>query len=264
MKNEENRVFTVGELANLVGVSVRTLQYYDQANLLHSAYNDSHKRVYNLDDLLKLQQILFLKSLGFPLEQIREQIMSENNSENMVKVFEKQHNILQEQMTNLKKRLDTLEAAIKEAQESQTVSLEKVMTILELMREGNPYTFLVRYFSGEQIKILMERTPQVNQSFVDRIFRLFSQLSQLYAKKASPESSEAQNLAREWWSMVQDFSGDNQQLFRTLILTGNDMDNWPKEAGNIKTMMQEFLSPALSLYFQKHDIHINDLKEGSI
>lgn len=132
------------------------------------------------------------------------------------------------------------------------------------MREGNPYTFLVRYFSGEQIKILMERSPQVNQSLVDRTFRLFSTLSQLYAKKASPKCADAQRLAQEWWSMVQDFSGDNQQLFRTLIFTGNDMDNWPSEARNIKKMIREFLSPALNHYFQKHNIHVNDLKEGNI
>ncbi len=69
--------------------------------------------------------------------------------------------------------LDTLEVVIKEAKEGQTVSLEKIMAILQLMREDSPYTFLFRYFSGEQIRILMERDPEVNQSFVDGISQLF-------------------------------------------------------------------------------------------
>lgn len=264
MASKEEKHFSVGELAQMCGITVRTLQYYDRCGLLQASFTEGGRRVYSRDDLFCLQQILFLKSLGFSLEQIKGQIMSESNSKNIVKVFEKQHDILQEQMTNLQKMLDTLEAAIKESRESQTVSLEKIMAILELMREGNPYTFLVRYFSGEQIRILMERTPQVNQGFVDIISQLFTQLGQLYAGKASPESPEAQKLAQEWWSVVQDFSGNDQELLHTLILTGNDLDNWPKEAGNLKTMMRDFLSPALGLYFQKHDIHIDNLKEGSI
>lgn len=264
MASEEERHFSVGELAQICGITVRTLQYYDRCGLLQASFTEGGRRIYSRDDLFNLQQILFLKSLGFSLEQIKGQILSESNSENMVKVFEKQRDILQEQMANLQKRSDTLDMAIKEVRESQTVSLEKLMTILELMREGNPYIFVVRYFSGEQIKSLMKRTPQRNQSFIDHASRVFSRLSQLYAEKVRPNSPDAQKLAQEWWSMVQDFAGDNQQLLRTLILAGNDMDNWPKEAGNMGKMMQEFLSPALSLYFQKNDIPIDDLKEGSI
>ncbi|MBP1619230.1 MAG: transcriptional regulator, MerR family [Bacteroidetes bacterium] len=264
MESEEERHFSVGELAQICGITVRTLQYYDRCGLLQASFTEGGRRVYSRNDLFNLQQILFLKSLGFSLEQIKGQVTSENNSKNIVKVFEKQYDILQAQMINLQKMLDTLEVAIKEAKEGQAVSLEKIMAILELMSEGNPYTFLLRYFSGEQIRILMERTPQVNQSFIDSISKLFSKLDQLYVRKVSPESPEAQDLAKEWWSVVRDFSEDNQEWLHTLILTGNDLDNWPKEAGNLKTMMRDFLSPALSLYFKRHDIHIDNLKGGII
>ncbi len=45
MRNTEEQLFTVGELAKLVGVSVRTLQYYDQKGLLNATYTDNHRRV---------------------------------------------------------------------------------------------------------------------------------------------------------------------------------------------------------------------------
>lgn len=264
MASEEGRHFSVGELAKLCGITVRTLQYYDRCGLLQASFTKGGRRVYSRDDLFHLQQILFLKTLGFSLEQIKGQIMSESNSKNIVKVFEKQHDILQGQMKNLQIMLDTLDVVMKEAKEGQTVSMEKIMTILQLMREDNPYTFLFRYFSGEQIRILMERDPVVNQCFVDGISQLFIKLNQLYDAKTSPESPEAQCLAQEWWSVVQDFSEDNQELLHTLILSGNDLENWPKESENLKIMIRDFLSPALSLYFKSHDIHIDKLKEGDL
>ena len=66
MENNEECLFTIGELAKLVGVSVRTLQYYDQANLLNSTYTESRKRIYSRDDILKLQQILKIIRLTSP------------------------------------------------------------------------------------------------------------------------------------------------------------------------------------------------------
>lgn len=262
----EDRSFSVGELAQICGITVRTLQYYDRSGLLHASFTQGRRRVYSQEDLFKLQQILFLKSLGFPLEQIGGQILSENDSEKIAAVFEKQHDILQEQMANLQKRLSTLELAIGEAKEGNTVSLEKIMTILQLMKESNPYTFVVRYFSTEQIQSMAERfgSAETYQTFMAHASRVFADLGRLYAESTDPESSEAQKLAEDWWAMVREFSADNPQLLRTLISSGNDMENWPKEAGNVREMIQNLLSPALNRYLQQHNIPIQELKEGSI
>ena len=64
--------YSVSELARLVGVSVRTLHYYDEIGLLRpSARSASGYRLYNHDDLLHLQQILFYKELELPLGEIQ-------------------------------------------------------------------------------------------------------------------------------------------------------------------------------------------------
>ncbi len=109
MENDEKRLFTIGELAKLVGVSVRTLQYYDQANLLKSTYTENHKREYTRDDILKLQQILFLKSLGFPLQEINNKILKLKNPTDLKKVFTQQREILLHQIANLNKIAVTLD-----------------------------------------------------------------------------------------------------------------------------------------------------------
>ena len=68
---------TVGEAANKMGVTVRTLQYYDREGLLApSAQSEGGRRLYTDKDLIKLHQILSLKSLGFSLRDIKQRLIS--------------------------------------------------------------------------------------------------------------------------------------------------------------------------------------------
>jgi DNA-binding transcriptional MerR regulator len=63
---------TVRQLANMAGVSVRTLHHYDHIGLLRpSARTAAGYRLYGTKDLLRLQQILLFKELDLPLEEIR-------------------------------------------------------------------------------------------------------------------------------------------------------------------------------------------------
>ncbi len=65
--------YTVKELAQMSGVSVRTLHFYDEIGLLKPAYcGDNGYRYYEEEQLLQLQQILFYRELGFELKQIHE------------------------------------------------------------------------------------------------------------------------------------------------------------------------------------------------
>jgi len=64
---------TVGDVAKLAHVSVRTLHHYDETGLLvPSERSGAGYRLYTTEDLERLQQVLFYKELGFSLEEIRE------------------------------------------------------------------------------------------------------------------------------------------------------------------------------------------------
>ena len=68
-------VYTVGEVAKLAHVSVRTLHHYDHERILcPSSRTDAGYRLYTDDDLATLQQALFYKELGFGLEEIRDML----------------------------------------------------------------------------------------------------------------------------------------------------------------------------------------------
>lgn len=64
---------TISQVAELTGISIRTLQYYDEIGLLKpSKLTQSGYRLYDEEALQKLQQILFFKELGFKLKEINE------------------------------------------------------------------------------------------------------------------------------------------------------------------------------------------------
>lgn len=63
---------TVGEVARISGVSVRTLHHYDEIGLLRPAARSAGgHRLYDRAGLLRLQQILLHRTLGFGLEETR-------------------------------------------------------------------------------------------------------------------------------------------------------------------------------------------------
>lgn len=65
--------YTVGEVATLAHVSIRTLHHYDELGLLQpSERSEAGYRHYTDEDLDRLQTVLFFKELGFTLEEIRD------------------------------------------------------------------------------------------------------------------------------------------------------------------------------------------------
>ncbi|MGC6768870.1 MerR family transcriptional regulator [Enterococcus sp. LJL51] len=67
--------YTIKKLAQLSGVSTRTLRYYDEIKLLKPArVNSSGYRIYGRQEVDRLQQILFYRSLNMKLEDIRKSL----------------------------------------------------------------------------------------------------------------------------------------------------------------------------------------------
>ncbi|PQD96747.1 MerR family transcriptional regulator [Pradoshia eiseniae] len=68
----------INEMKKISGVSVRTLRYYDQIDLLKPASKtEGGHRLYSNNELKKLQQIQFLKKIGFPLSEIKSMLEDE-------------------------------------------------------------------------------------------------------------------------------------------------------------------------------------------
>lgn len=65
--------YTTGEIAKLCGVSVRTVQYYDERGILiPSELSEGGRRLYSEDDYKKLKIICFLRDAGISIKSIGE------------------------------------------------------------------------------------------------------------------------------------------------------------------------------------------------
>lgn len=104
---EEER-FTVGELADLTGVSARTIRYYDKKGLLCPvAYSEKQYRQYDKSSLLHLQQVLMLKYLGFSLEEIRRIFLSQKEM-SVSELLAEQKRMLLEKREQLNRVIDVV------------------------------------------------------------------------------------------------------------------------------------------------------------
>lgn len=58
-----------------------------------------------------------------------------------------------------------------------------------------------------------------------------------------------------------EFSTGNREMLRTLVSSGRDMANWPREAEHLRQMLQNFLALALVTYFRQNGISIIEDEE---
>lgn len=107
----EPEYFSVGELAHRVGVTVRTIQYYDQEGLLSpSAKGPQNQRLYTEENVKDLYRILTLKYLGLPLAEIKTDAELFKGSEEFHRLTDRQMDDIEKSFQQLFKRLTTLRA----------------------------------------------------------------------------------------------------------------------------------------------------------
>ncbi|MEU6238902.1 MerR family transcriptional regulator [Kitasatospora sp. NPDC047058] len=103
--------WSVGQVSGYAGVTVRTLHHYDRSGLLSpSDRSPAGYRRYSSTDLARLQQILFYRELGFPLDEIAT-ILADPQA-NALDHLRARREALSEQITRLQKLVEVAERAI--------------------------------------------------------------------------------------------------------------------------------------------------------
>ncbi len=107
--------YTSGQFAKMAQISVRTIRFYDQQNILKPSYvNDAGARFYSDADFARLEQILLLKYLGFSLDDIRNMTVGDAEHHMLRNSLKLQLKLVQdriEQMQMVEKAIqDTTEA----------------------------------------------------------------------------------------------------------------------------------------------------------
>jgi len=115
---------TVKTLTALSGVSVRTLHYYDEIDLLKPARTAAGYRVYETKHIVRLQQILIQKSLGLSLAEIRSAL--DDPDFDHVTALRSQKKILLDRIETAKTMISSIDATIENLSKETTMKVEAV------------------------------------------------------------------------------------------------------------------------------------------
>ena len=107
----DRALLTVKQLSKLAGVTPRTLHHYDEIGLLKpSRVGQNGYRYYGEESVLRLQQILFYRELGIPLEDIKK-ILGRRNFD-VLGALRSHKEALQKQVTRLNRLIQTVDNTI--------------------------------------------------------------------------------------------------------------------------------------------------------
>jgi DNA-binding transcriptional MerR regulator len=203
------RAYRAGEFAALTGVSVRTLHHYDRIGLLRpSSYSAGGHRLYREADLLRLQQVLTLRYLGFPLKQI-DALLSRPDFDLMAS--------LRVQRTALRDRISELEridAALGALLEQRRVSghwawdliVSAAVAVQDGLSDGGEAMERIRsYYTPEQLKQFEEVGAKVGAEEIREIEQLWTALlADVRANRdLDPASVAARALADRWSALTE-------------------------------------------------------------
>ncbi|QNP71039.1 MerR family transcriptional regulator [Streptomyces roseirectus] len=111
--------YSVGQVAAFAGVTVRTLHHYDAIGLLPpTARTPTGHRRYTDADLDRLQQLLFYRELGFPLEEIA--ALLDDPATDPAEHLRRQRDLLDTRIARLQK----MAAAVRQALEARTMGID--------------------------------------------------------------------------------------------------------------------------------------------
>lgn len=249
---------TVGQLAGKMNTTVRTLQYYDKEGLLTpSAESEGGRRLYTDKDVIRLHQIMSLKSLGFSLEDIKKRLFSLDTPSEVADALTEQAEALKQQIAKLSETLNEIEMLREEVLQMQTVDFKKYADIIVNLQMKNENYRLIKYFDERMMAHARKHTDREwAVEIIEGINRINRQAMQLMKQGVSPQSEEGQELAAEFWSILMEFTNGDMSLLPSLMEAGAH-----EKTGNERENGNDFIGPAMDTYLAK--LGINPFEGGN-
>ncbi len=119
----------IGDFSKLSRVSVKTLRFYDEMDLLKPVNVDplTGYRFYEYDQLLRLYRILALKDLGFSLEEIRRLLAGSLTSEQMRGMLKLRQAEIRQRVEAETERMGRVAAWLRQIEQEDTLSTYDVV-----------------------------------------------------------------------------------------------------------------------------------------
>ena len=243
---------TVGEIAKKMGVTIRTLQYYDKEGLLTpSSESEGGRRLYTDKDLLMLNQIISLKSLGFSLEDIKGRLFPLETPEEVAYALTEQAEDLRKKIEKLKSSLSAIEQLKAEVLQIRTVNFKKYADIIVNLQMQNDSYSLIKRFDDDTLDHIRSRFDKKSGlDFMNRFNRISDEIIHLQKDKVPPESKKCQELVKEYWDLIMEFTNGDMTMLPKLTEVGKidiATNAWEEK----QKIINEYIGSALQVYFSK-------------
>lgn len=197
--------YTVGELAQRAGLTVRTLHHYEHLGLLRPAgRSDAGYRRYGEADVLRLHRVLALRDAGLPLKAIVP-LLDGEAPRPLAEVLQGQIEQIEAQLLAQETLLQTLRNA------ERRLALhgdggDALQVLLDAMQIRRVHE---RWFSPTQMRALRQRwetLPVAERDAVEAAWpRLVSEAHAAMAAGLDPGSAPVQALVRRWLALQRQF-----------------------------------------------------------
>lgn len=125
--------YSSGEFARMANVTLRTIRYYDKRNILKPSFvSESGSRFYTDEDLVRLQQILLLKFLGFSLEDIREMTIARGDYHYLQSSLQLQKKLILDRIEQMELVVDTIDKTINVIDHDQQINWSQMLDLIHL------------------------------------------------------------------------------------------------------------------------------------
>lgn len=237
------------ELADIAGISVRTLHYYDTIGLLSPEIDrENGYRNYSDQDVSTLQQILFFRQLNFKLTQIKD-ILNSPKYHQTEALLEQKDIILKEQ-TRLNNILKLIDKTIQAERGEITMTNEEKFSGVDFSH--NPYEQEAREKWGD------EKVEQANQNLkkmgtkeAEHEFdEIYTQLADL--RHLDPESDAAQQEIGKWYDFLNKVGEYTPEMFKNLGEMYTADERFTKNIDKYGDGLAEFMKEAMTVYYEQH------------
>jgi MerR family transcriptional regulator, thiopeptide resistance regulator len=239
--------FKVGDLSKRTGLSIRTLHYYDEIGLLSPSHRtESGYRVYGKQDIIRLQQIITLKQIGFSLEDVRSCL--DNGDRAFAEMVQLHVAKVRKQIELSQQLLQRLESIEQTAAKLDAVPVEEVLQIIQVM------DILENYYSPEQLETLKQRQELLGEEGMQQAQidweDLIAQFQAAMEQGTDPASEVVQALVRRRQALIQEFTGGDPEIEAALNQMyeqgGETVSNWGENDAALASYLERALQSQVS------------------
>lgn len=237
------------ELADIAGISVRTLHYYDTIGLLSPEIDrENGYRNYSDQDVSTLQQILFFRQLNFKLTQIKD-ILNSPKYHQTEALLEQKDIILKEQ-TRLNNILKLIDKTIQAERGEITMTNEEKFSGVDFSH--NPYEQEARdRWGDEKVNQANQNLKKMGTKEAEREFdEIYTQLADL--RQLDPESDAAQQEIGKWYDFLNKVGEYTPEMFKNLGEMYTADERFTKNIDKYGDGLAEFMKEAMTVYYEQH------------